>query len=96
VFGFNNELMTGFIDQGANPLSRVTIASFGDLGYQVDLSAADPYTLPLSPALGSGRAPSAERPDPARGIDLGDDVLRMPLRVVDAAGNITRIIDPDR
>jgi hypothetical protein len=43
---FGNELMTGFINQGVNPLSRLTIASMGDLGYQVNLKAADPYTLP--------------------------------------------------
>lgn len=43
---FANELMTGFINTGFNPLSRVTIASIGDLGYQVNLAAADPYALP--------------------------------------------------
>jgi Ca2+-binding RTX toxin-like protein len=40
---FDNELMTGFINQGPNPLSRVTIAQFADLGYQVALSSADSY-----------------------------------------------------
>ena len=40
---FNNELMTGFINPGPNPLSRVTIAQFADLGYQVDLSPADSF-----------------------------------------------------
>jgi Leishmanolysin len=43
---FANELMTGFINTGFNPLSRVTIASIADLGYQVNLAAADPYALP--------------------------------------------------
>src|SRR5690606_11186247 len=34
-------------DIGAtNPLSRITIAQFGDLGYSVDLTQADPYTAP--------------------------------------------------
>jgi hypothetical protein len=28
------------------PLSRLTVASLADLGYQVDLDAAEPYTLP--------------------------------------------------
>ncbi|MBI1312118.1 hypothetical protein GC176_12565 [bacterium] len=36
-----NELMTGFINSGSNPLTRLTIAQFADLGYQVDLTAAD-------------------------------------------------------
>jgi hypothetical protein len=43
---FANELMTRFINTGFNPLSRVTIASIGDLGYQVNLASADPYALP--------------------------------------------------
>jgi subtilisin-like proprotein convertase family protein len=43
---FGNELMTGFINQGVNPLSRLTAASMADLGYQVNLDAADSYTLP--------------------------------------------------
>lgn len=45
---FGNELMTGFINQGVNPISRLTIASLADLGYQVNLEVADPYTLPSS------------------------------------------------
>ena len=43
---FRNELMTGFVGQAGNPLSRMTAASYGDLGYQVDLDAAEPYGLP--------------------------------------------------
>jgi subtilisin-like proprotein convertase family protein len=43
---FGNELMTGFLNDGVNPLSRVTIACFEDMGYEVDYGAADPYTLP--------------------------------------------------
>lgn len=43
---FANELMTGFVDAPPNPLSRLTVAGLQDLGYQVDLEAADPYELP--------------------------------------------------
>ena len=45
---FNNELMTGFVEPPGvpMPLSRLTIASMWDLGYTVNLSAADSYTLP--------------------------------------------------
>ncbi len=43
---FGNELMTGFLNSGVNPLSRVTIGSLADLGYSVDESKADPYSLP--------------------------------------------------
>ncbi|MEP6501900.1 MAG: leishmanolysin-related zinc metalloendopeptidase [Betaproteobacteria bacterium] len=43
---FKNELMSGFIAAPNNPLSRVTVASLQDLGYVVDLNAAEPYSLP--------------------------------------------------
>lgn len=43
---FATELMSGFIAEAGNPLSRVTVASLGDLGYTVDLAAAEPYRLP--------------------------------------------------
>lgn len=43
---FDEELMTGFLDSGTNPLSRLTIASLEDIGYQVDADAADAYALP--------------------------------------------------
>ncbi len=48
---FRNELMSGFISTPGNPLSRVTVASLGDLGYQVDLDAGEPYALPNLMAL---------------------------------------------
>jgi hypothetical protein len=48
---FRNELMSGFIAAPGNPLSRMTVASLQDLGYTVDLSAAEPYVLPNLMAL---------------------------------------------
>lgn len=42
---FGNEVMTGWIDPDA-PLSRVSVAALADLGFNVDLDAADDYTLP--------------------------------------------------
>jgi hypothetical protein len=39
-----DELMTGFADAGSNPLSRITVASLEDIGYDVDYSSADSYT----------------------------------------------------
>jgi hypothetical protein len=38
-----NELMTGFVDQGVNPLSRITVASLEDIGYTVDYTNVDRY-----------------------------------------------------
>lgn len=43
---FANELMTGFLDTGPNPISRMTVGAFEDLGYSVDYTAADAYRLP--------------------------------------------------
>lgn len=43
---FDNELMTGFIDDEDNPISRLSIAAFEDMGYQVEYSAANTYALP--------------------------------------------------
>jgi hypothetical protein len=43
---FHNELMSGYISEPGNPLSRITVASLADLGYQVDLDAAEPFELP--------------------------------------------------
>ncbi len=43
---FHNELMSGFISSSGNPVSRMTVASLQDLGYQVDLDAAEPFELP--------------------------------------------------
>jgi hypothetical protein len=48
---FGNELMTGFVRGAGNPLSRMTAASLQDLGYAVDLEAAERYTLPPPGAL---------------------------------------------
>lgn len=53
---FRNELMSGFIAEPGNPLSRLTVASLGDLGYEVDLEAGEPYELPNLFALAEAGA----------------------------------------
>ena len=79
---FATELMTGFLNGGVtNPLSIVSVGSFGDLGYTFSLAAADPYAPPLA----AGVAPAT-----ARRLELGDDVWRGPLYVLDARGRILR------
>jgi hypothetical protein len=80
---FGNELMTGFVDP-TDPLSRVTVASMADLGYTVNIAGADPYTL--APGLRAfSRGPQAV---------LKNDVLRLPIRVVDEAGGVVKIVQP--
>ncbi|MBY0459501.1 MAG: hypothetical protein K2V38_19435, partial [Gemmataceae bacterium] len=51
---FGNEVMTGYLNSGNNPLSRVTIGSLADLGYQVNYSAADAYTPPGGSLVSGG------------------------------------------
>jgi hypothetical protein len=47
---FGDELMTGYLGSRPTRLSRLTIAALADLGYGVDLSQADPYSLPAPSA----------------------------------------------
>lgn len=82
---FQSELMTGFLNNGPNPLSRVSLASLQDLGYQVNLSAAEPYGLPV---IGIRAQSTGEATD---GIALGDDVLRMPLKAIDPEGRVVEV-----
>ena len=73
---FGNELMTGFINSGKNPLSIMTIRSLEDLGYTVDTTAADPYTPPSGVNL---RAPGSG-PDPA--LTTGTWEIGLPHRPI--------------
>jgi Leishmanolysin len=43
---FRNELLTGRIGEAGNPISHVSVGSLQDLGYVVDMNAAEPYELP--------------------------------------------------
>ena len=79
---FKNELMTGFLNNGANPLSIVTVRALADMGYTVDAGQADafaivpPFTLP-SMVSGSGV--------------LLDDGWNGPLFSIDEQGNVRRV-----
>jgi hypothetical protein len=80
---FGNELMTGFVDP-TDPLSRVTVSSLADLGYVVNVAGADPYTL--APGLRAfAHGPRAE---------LKNDLLRLPIHVVDEGGRVVKIVQP--
>jgi len=74
-----NELMTGFIGSGQNPLSRITVASLADQGYTVDLAAADAYSVMLSLRAFDNRPT----------LLLKNDILRGPIRKVDRHGRLT-------
>ncbi len=80
----DHELMTPFQNAGVpDPLSAITIQSLADLGYIVDLSLAEPYTLP---------GVAADRAAPAERIEYGNDILTGPIIVVDLDGRIVRVI----
>ena len=50
------ELMTPYLSDGSNPLSRITLASLADLGYAVEFGAADAYTLPTETSIDMDRS----------------------------------------
>jgi hypothetical protein len=76
-----SELMTGFVDDGPNPLSIITVASLGDMGYEVDLTAAEEYTVPFATS-GLARSPK---------LALGNDILRQPVYRIYASGRVELI-----
>lgn len=67
--------MTGWLSGASQPLSGTTIGSLADLGYVVNLDAADPFDL----ASGAIREAVAS---PQPGEYVGDDILRIPVAVV--------------
>lgn len=66
------ELMTGYINSGANLLSAITIGAMSDMGYVVNYGAAESYAV----------GPSAPDLNPESPVELPDDVLRIPIVVV--------------
>lgn len=77
---FTDELMSGYIKRVGNPLSGVTVASLADLGYVVDMAAAEPFELPdLAAMVEAGvldRAPL---------VDLHQIVPIFPMELPDRA-----------
>ncbi len=80
---FFSELMTPSANVGANPLSSLTIASFEDLGYTVDLGEAEAYSQTFSIVFGDQAKPQV--------IDLSGDVWQGQLHVVEPDGTLRRI-----
>ncbi|HET7234465.1 MAG TPA: leishmanolysin-related zinc metalloendopeptidase [Longimicrobium sp.] len=79
-----NELMTGFLNLGSNPLSELTVRSLGDLGYAVNPALADPFFLTLTlrgNVTGTGSSL----------LNLGDDLYHGPRYTVDRSGRRTDV-----
>ena len=87
---FEAELMTPFLTLGREPLSRITIESMADLGYGVNLSAAESYRVTGSAAPDAAAKPAGPV------IDLSNDVARIPVRVYDQKGRLVRVVPPLR
>jgi len=78
---FGNELMTGYIGAGANPLSFMTAAAQEDLGYTVNYDAADPFVHAFTAPAAHGAAP----------LFLGNDIRRGPIYIVDGLGRVVGV-----
>ncbi|HEU4883899.1 MAG TPA: Ig-like domain-containing protein [Longimicrobium sp.] len=79
-----NELMTGTLNAGINPLSQLTVRSLGDMGYTVNAAGADAFFLTLSLRAGSGVDAGADA------LPLVGDVEAGPIHRQDAKGRVTR------
>ncbi len=82
---FGTELMTALLQYGADPLSAITIQSLADIGYTVDVEAADAYILP-------GASASASAPGRRPAIDLSGDVVNGPAVFYDRQGRVVRVL----
>lgn len=79
------EVMTPSLRSGVtNPLSAITIQALADMGYSVDTSLADSFTLTSADA--------ADLVGPAHTVDLHDDFERGPVMVIDGDGNVVGVI----
>jgi len=84
---FLTELMTPFIGSGGAPYSATTIQSLADMGYSVNINAADPFTL----AAGLYASPAETGPDrtPTR---MPDPI--MPTFSIDTRGRLLDLRKP--
>ena len=82
---FGDELMIGrWVWPYATPLSRITVASMADIGYEVNFNAADAYRVPSTAAA----KPVADETRP------GCQIFRYPIHVADEEGRVVDILDP--
>ncbi|HVH39700.1 MAG TPA: leishmanolysin-related zinc metalloendopeptidase [Gemmatimonadaceae bacterium] len=84
---FTNELMTPFLNSGLVPLSEMSIRSLADIGYVVDIDAAEDYRLQAAlvaarePGAASVAEPPLALPAPQRPkFTVSDDGRILPIR----------------
>jgi hypothetical protein len=79
---FDREVMTGFVEATADmPYSTISIASLADVGYVVNLLAADPYQVPLPNSVAPRLSPQLLPPW---------ETIEMPRFEITPTGWITR------
>ena len=86
---FDSELMTGYAESTANmPWSTMSVAQFQDLGYTVNLLAADPFQLPSLLTIARLRALNEN------GVHPTEVVMRPRFRIIEGGRvlSITREI----
>ncbi|HSR40674.1 MAG TPA: hypothetical protein VLL48_00845, partial [Longimicrobiales bacterium] len=89
---FDSEIMTGYSESPGTPqpVSRVTVGGLEDLGYVVDLGAADAYQLPACSPFCSPAAPTPGAPG-GEGEAPMDRALDEPIWVVGPDGTPRRL-----
>lgn len=85
---FRTELMTGYAGT-TNPLSRITIQGIADLGYTVNVLAADTYTVP-PPTLMALLMMEGDVPGAQAEIQLGEPI--QPKYAIDRTGRLRRVL----
>ena len=78
---FKNELMTGYLNSGVNPLSRVTVASMQDIGYSVSYVGADAFSILPSLSVSPFETP----------VQLGNDIVDTDIYSFDRLGRRTMV-----
>ena len=72
-------------------LSAISVQALADVGYEVDVSKADPYSLPgqgQGNVAGEAAAEDLNQPE----SEFIDSVLRGPVVFVDENGKVVRVI----
>lgn len=77
---FGNELMVGYIQDGDMPLSSITVAAMADLGYEVNLAAADDYS-PLAASSWLASAASSATGSTGSSVPASGGGATTPTRV---------------
>ena len=85
---FRTELMTGYAG-ATNPLSRITVQGIADLGYTVNVLAADPYTVP-PPTLMAMLRMEGDVPTAEAEIRLAEPI--QPKYAIDPSGRLRRVL----